>query len=274
MIVSALLALAHEPASNPWRLASLLLLILCAGLIVSCIVRTRRRGRDRLIGSLASGVAHDLNNLLTVIRGEVELLQRAESCPIWGDPAVPVYHATDRAAALTRRLADLGRGRDGRRERVDLAGFLQGRHALLRATLGRDSTLSLQLDSTRAPVELDPLELEEVLLNLALNARDAMPQGGNLRIRLHQFARGHVALEVADDGVGMTSELRRRIFARGTSTKGEGHGIGLNHVRRLVHRNGGQISCISRPGAGTTFTLRFPLASNRSTQAPSAALAG
>jgi PAS domain S-box-containing protein len=227
------------------------------------------------IGRLAGGVAHDFNNLLTAILGHVELGQKALEAghPLHADLA-EVHRAGMRAANLTRQLLAFARQQMIEPRLVDLNGLLSGMDALLRRLAGETVTIRTELAPRLWAVRADPGQLEQVAMNLVVNARDAMPNGGTLTIRTtHARVRpdepaadgsvpagDYVLLEVADSGVGMSESVRSRIFEPffTTKEKGRGTGLGLATSYGIVKQSGGYISASSREGEGTMFRIYLP----------------
>jgi PAS domain S-box-containing protein len=225
------------------------------------------------VGHLAGGLAHDFNNVLTAIRGYSELLRLDLD-----DPAVArqdlqhIEAAVDRASAVTRKLLALSRNQPVQRTAVDVNAVARDLQPLLRQLLTDRIEVSLELDPQAWPVRADQGQLEQVLLNLATNARDAMPDGGRLRIatgRLAQAAPGtgvagspsdYTTIDVSDEGHGMTPEVRARIFEPffTTKTRERGMGLGLAVVMGIVSDSGGRIEVASTPGVGTNFRVLLP----------------
>ena len=226
------------------------------------------------VGRLAGGVAHDFNNLLTIIISSAELMREDPDAPYAGELLDDILDAGRRGASLTRQLLAFTRQEVVEPRVVDLAGVVSDTQKLLRRLIGEDVELSVRLDSAAAPVRVDPGQWTQVLLNLAVNARDAMPTGGTLRIetravvadgallRAHPALREGVyaVLSVTDSGGGMTPEVRARLFEPFFTTKprGKGTGLGLAVVYGVVHQAGGEIEVDSAPGRGTTFTVYVP----------------
>jgi len=229
------------------------------------------------IGRLAGGIAHDFNNLLTAINGYAELMLMdfdAGEVPT-RDSAEQIARAAGRAASLTGQLLAFSRKQVLRPQVIDLNEVVGGM-AMLARMLGEDVVLSTAFDSELAPTLADPTQIEQVVLNLALNARDAMPNGGSLMLRTAPFELGeheerphpdlkpgsYVALTVRDTGVGIEPELAANIFEPFFTTKGvgEGTGLGLATVEGIVSQSGGVVWVDSTPGEGTTFTVCLPLA--------------
>jgi signal transduction histidine kinase/ActR/RegA family two-component response regulator len=218
------------------------------------------------LGRLAGGVAHDFNNLLTAILGNLELarMDLPEGSPVQQN-LDEVQHASESAKALVRQLLLFGRKQAGEAMAVDLRLALTDATRLLRRLLGEDIKISLELPSDAVFLKLDPMQLEQVVVNLAVNARDAMPHGGTLSIDVRRRAPGQVRLSVSDTGVGMTDEVRARVFEPFFTTKplGKGTGLGLALVFAVVRQNGGTVNVDSELGRGTTFTIDFPEAEAR-----------
>jgi two-component system cell cycle sensor histidine kinase/response regulator CckA len=220
------------------------------------------------IGRLAGGVAHDFNNLLTVILGYCELLRMRQR---GGTDLEEINNAARRASQLTRQLLAFSRRQVLQVETLDINGLIRGLNRMLRRIIGEDVVLDTSLADDFLWVVADVGQMEQVLLNLVVNARDAMPTGGTLRImtRVVEHAPAHgaaaprqsVELTVSDTGVGMTEDIRSRIFEPFFTTKGDaGTGLGLATVYGIVTQTGGDISCTSGVGQGTTFHVWLPLA--------------
>jgi PAS domain S-box-containing protein len=227
------------------------------------------------IGGLAAGVAHDFNNLLSVILGRAHLLLARLPAE---DPlrrhARLIYQTGERAAALTRQLLAFSRKQVLKPKVLDLNSVVTAMEKILRRLIGEDIELVTTLDPDLGAVEADPGQLEQVILNLAVNARDAMPQGGTLQITTANVEPGEAApytgggsaaapfvvLSVRDSGVGMSAETQARIFEPFFTTKApdKGTGLGLSTVYGIVTQSGGHVSVASAPGQGATFFVSLP----------------
>ncbi len=238
----------------------------------------RHAQRMEALGRLAGGVAHEVNNMMTVVLGFADLLAQApELNEEHRDDVRHVIEAADRASAISRQLLAYGRQQILRPEPVDLNHLIQRVVGLLRPLLAAVVTVQIDLgDNDADGVYADPGQLEQVLINLALNARDAMPDGGTLRLTTRfqevppevaayhlgfELPRGrHALLTVADSGVGMDAETLAQAFDPFFTTKpiGKGTGLGLATVYGIVKQSGGYIWAESDPGRGTTFTVCLP----------------
>jgi PAS domain S-box-containing protein len=228
------------------------------------------------VGRLAGGVAHDFNNLLTAIMGYGELLLMKITDQSQVRLIDQIMHVCERAATLIRQLLALSRRQPLRPVFLDLNKVVEGMEQLLQRVIGEDIQLYIDLEPGRPWVKADPGQLEQVIVNLAVNARDAMPRGGNLHIKTcHETldeARAEtirearpgtfVVLQVADTGMGIEREVRERIFEPFYTTKGpgEGTGLGLATVYGIVTQHEGWINVSSEPGRGASFKIYFPVA--------------
>jgi len=213
------------------------------------------------IGRLAGGVAHDFNNLLMVISASTEsVLLELEGGSTLRPRLEQTKHAVARAAALTQQLLTFSRRQQPSLRAVDLNAQLEATCSMLRRLIGENVTIEVAPAPELPPVSADPVQLDQVLLNLALNARDAMPDGGTLGFTTRAGAEETVELLVSDTGVGMEEETLERLFEPFFTTKqpGRGTGLGLATVYGIVTRSGGSMRVESVPGRGTTFVLSLP----------------
>jgi len=227
------------------------------------------------VGRLAGGVAHDFNNLLTVIQGYNEMLREQVSSDEQAvDYTSEVQRAADRASALTNQLLAFSRRQMVLPRVVNLNESVAQIEKMLRRIIGEDIRLEIKLGENLAPVNVDPSHIDQVIMNLAVNSRDAMPGGGHLTIETAnveltaEYAGAHhgvtpgpyVMLAVSDSGSGMDAATRARIFEPFFTTKeqGKGTGLGLSIVYGIVKQNQGEILVYSEPGKGTTFKIYFP----------------
>ena len=225
----------------------------------------RQSQKLEAIGRLTGGIAHDFNNLLMVASSGIELLDRTDDPKRRQTLSAGIRQAVERGAALTRQLLAFARRSPLRAEVLDLRRHIEGLRFLLERSLREDIEVVLDLPDDLWPVEADRGELELALLNLAVNARDAMPQGGRLTVSGCNLpgegeARDRVCLKIADTGAGMSDVVASRVFEPFFTTKevGRGTGLGLSQVYGFVRSSGGDISVESREGEGSTFTLCLP----------------
>ncbi len=224
----------------------------------------RQAQKQEAMGRLAGGVAHDFNNLLTTILGYSELIagQLADSPEILV-AVEEIAKAGRRGAALTRQLLTFSRRQALNPQPVDLNRAVAGVEGMLRQLIGEDIEIVTRLRATRGVVVMDLGHLEQVIVNLAVNARDAMPAGGRLAIETADGGPGQeVVLSVTDNGTGMDEATRSQIFEPFFTTKeqGRGTGLGLSTVYGIVQQSGGRIEVASEPGRGSRFAIHLPLA--------------
>jgi len=220
----------------------------------------RQTQKLEALGRLAGGIAHDFNNLISVILGQAMLAQRRinASDPLAKDLA-KIIRASERAAALTQQLLAFGRSQVTRDEILDLNSVVEETARMIERVIGEDIELTLQLAPEAGSVNGDRTQLEQVLMNLAVNSRDAMPEGGRLTIATDTIGPGKVQLRVSDSGVGMSEETRQRAFEPFFTTKGErGNGLGLSTVYGIVTSAGGSIDVVSKPGQGCSVRISYP----------------
>ena len=234
------------------------------------------------IGRLAGGIAHDFNNLLTLIVAAADSLRltvehTGEGC----EDLDVIVDATKRGSAITRRLLAFGRQQERREEAIDLNALAIDLSRMLKRLIDEDITLKLDLDTRIPAVGADPVQVEQIIMNLVLNARDAMPGGGTLTLETREARKSDrpaapadagdmVALRVIDTGIGFDESVRRQLFEPFFTTKpvGKGTGLGLATVYGLVNQNKGDISVHSVPGEGAAFTVFLPIARGASQPAP------
>jgi len=246
-------------------------------------VTARRQTEERLrqaqtmaaVGRLTAGVAHDFNNLLAAITGNAEILHNLlGDDPAHGRRLAMILQTAGRGADLVRRLLAFSRKQELAPVQIDLNQVVRGMGDLLRATLGRATRVETKLEPALWPALIDPVQIEHVILNLAINARDAMPDGGTLTIATSNTTLGHqdatvdlpvgdyIVVSVIDTGTGMTEEVQRNAFEPFFTTKppGQGSGLGLSQVYGLASQSGGGVRIDSVVGKGTTVGVLFPRA--------------
>jgi len=252
--------------------------------VIAVDVTARKRAEEDLrtaqkmeaIGRLAGGVAHDFNNLLTVILSHTAFALEEETRPDQREDLQTVENAAKHAADLTRQLLAFSRKQVLRPGVVDVNKRVTGLATMLRRLLGEDIRLERRLAKDARPVEIDPVQLEQIVMNLTINARDAMPDGGHLTIATWNLARENqatipglagkseqfVVVAVSDTGTGMDERTMAQIFEPFFTTKGRerGTGFGLATVYGIVKQCGGDIHVASEPGRGTTFEVYLPCA--------------
>jgi len=236
-------------------------------------LQLRQAQKMEVLGQLTSGVAHDFNNLLAAIIGNVYLLEISDHLsPQDRRFVVRVRKAADRGATLTGRLLAFARRQSLAPQAVAIDKLIEDMADLIEYSIGNSVMLELDLDVTQERIWVDKAQLEHALLNLVINARDAMPDGGRLGLRTRADPqRRMVCIEVSDTGRGMDASTRERIFEPFFTTKGLGSGLGLSIVYGFVKQSGGDISLSSNVGLGTAFTLSLPIAAEQI--APSEAIA-
>ncbi len=248
--------------------------------------RLRQSQKMEAVGQLAGGIAHDFNNLLTAIFGYCDLVLDHECATdeAFREDLLEIRHAAERAHDLTRQILAFSRRQALRPEVVSLNTVFKATEPLLRRTLGEDIDLETRLSPDAGLVEIDVHQFEQVLLNLVINARDAMRSGGRLTVETgetdldEEYCATHadarpgrcVMMAVSDTGTGMDAETLSHIFEPFFTTKppGEGTGLGLSTVYGIVRQSGGSISVYSEPGSGTSFKVYLPVAQARPAAVP------
>jgi two-component system cell cycle sensor histidine kinase/response regulator CckA len=214
------------------------------------------------IGKLAGGIAHDFNNLMTAVIGYSDLLLQQSGPDGRGREKVEaIRDSAVRASELTRQLLAFSRRQIMQTQEIDLRNVVEKMDTLLRRLIGEDVRLQTLIGSEPVIVRADETQLEQVVMNLAVNARDAMPEGGTLTVSI--LTDGDAAvLSVIDDGLGMDEETQSMIFEPFFTTKplAEASGLGLSTVHGIVGQTGGTVHVDSEPGRGTIFTIRLPMA--------------
>ncbi|MBR0809899.1 response regulator [Bradyrhizobium diazoefficiens] len=243
--------------------------------------RLRHSAKMEAIGRLTAGIAHDFNNLLTVVLGNLESVQRrfADLDPVVVRALGNATRGAQQAAVLTERLLAFARRKPLEPRLLDLDAVISRMTDLLQRTLGERIIVRARIGAGLWPVEADPTELEAAILNLAVNARDAMPSGGELIIETANIELGvdpeaaesetkagpHVLISIADSGSGMPPEVLRHVFEPffTTKTDGRGTGLGLSQVYGFARQSGGYVEVFSQPDVGTTVGIYLPKAARR-----------
>ena len=235
--------------------------------------RLEQTERMEAVGQLASGVAHDFNNLLTIIKGYSSLLMERNPDGRDGHAAKEIRQAADRAASLTHQLLAFSRKQTLQPRVLDVNTVVRGLEAMLRRLLTENVDLVIRTSPDIGFVKADPVQMEQVLINLVVNARDAMPKGGRLIIATEGcagrkdlgdkekiFASPYATLSVSDTGIGMDAVTQARIFEPFFTTKeiGKGTGLGLATVYGIIKQSNGHIEVESEPGKGSTFRISLP----------------
>ena len=235
----------------------------------------QRMQKVDMMGRLAAGIAHDFNNILTAIVGYADLLAHENLPGRTIDDVAEIRRAAERAAGLTRQILAFTRHETPSTDLVDVNAVVGDVSRMLRRLIDENIALDVDCGAPSSTVRTDAGQLEQVLINLVINARDAMPGGGRISISTRSFVGDvgqggahsgrrtgeYIALEVADTGEGMTDEVRARVFDPFFTTKpvGQGTGLGLAVVSSIVGRSNGHILVDSAPGRGTTFTVLLPV---------------
>ena len=231
----------------------------------------RQAQKMEAVGRLATGIAHDFNNLITVLLGySDELIEQVPEGSEWQRSAIEIRRAAERASGLTQQLLAFSRRQAAVAHTVDLNLVVANMEDLIRRLVGPEIRLEFSFDPNLANIRADGAQVGQVLMNLVVNARDAMPRGGLLTIETANVELGsehldvipgpHVSLCVRDSGVGMAPEVRNRLFEPFFTTKGSGQGtgLGLSMVQGIVRQSGGHILVESEPGTGSAFHVYFP----------------
>jgi CheY-like chemotaxis protein len=221
------------------------------------------------VGRLAGGVAHDFNNILGIISGHAELLESTVTGQVERGRAEKIISATEKAASLTRQLLAFGRKQVMSPKLLDLATVLEGLSSMVDCLMGAEVQISIQANKQLGLVRADQSQMEQVIMNLTANAREAMPEGGRLTITIDscqsssddpELPRGeYTRLSVSDTGAGMSEEVQSRIFEPFFTTKMTGSGLGLSTVYGIVKQSGGYITVCSAPQQGSTFSVYLPV---------------
>ena len=231
----------------------------------------RQAQKMEAVGRLATGIAHDFNNLITVLLGySDELIEHVADDSEWKRPAQEIRRAAERASGLTQQLLSFSRRQASVPQTVDLGVTVAKMEDLVRRLLGPEIRLEFRLAPGLAPIRADASQMGQIVMNLVVNARDAMPEGGAITVETANVTLGadnldvipgpHVMLAVHDTGIGMSPEVRKRLFEPFFTTKetGQGTGLGLSMVHAIVRQSGGHLAVESEPGKGSTFRLYFP----------------
>ena len=224
-----------------------------------------RAQRVEIVGTVAGGIAHEFNNVLTAVMGHASLLAPGD------EHRDKILQLAERAAALSRQLVGFGRIQPNDPQQIYLYHLIEQNEPMLRSVIGDSIQLEIELEPELGPVKADPVQLQQLLLELVVNARDAMSAGGRLTIalRAHQTPPGEsdktppwIQLSVSDTGTGIAPEVRSRLFEPFFTTKppGQGTGLGLASVALIAEQNNGWLDCDTEEGRGSTFTLYLPLA--------------
>jgi signal transduction histidine kinase len=246
----------------------------------------RQVQRVEAVGQLTGGVAHDFNNLLTILLGNLELLQSNSQAAPFAARLATMRAAAERGASLIGHLLAFARRQPLQPRAVDLGALVHAMQPLLQSAVGSQIGLAFELDDHAPAALVDPAQIELVILNLAINARDAMPAGGTLRLEVGAIqleASPHpdaphpgtyAFLRVIDSGIGMTEDVRSRAFEPYFTTKplGTRSGLGLSQVYGVARQSGGQVRIDSRLGAGTTITVILPVAESVEPEVPAVAM--
>ena len=229
----------------------------------------RHSQKMEAVGRLAGGVAHDFNNILGIISGYAELLQLNAADPGQKNRADKILAAIEKAALLTKQLLAFGRKQVMSPKLLDVSSIISDVNSMVHCLVGAETQVLIHAQEKLGLIKADLGQLSQVILNLAANARDAMPNGGVLAIRIEGYrSRGnssqippgeYILISVRDTGMGMDQETQSRIFEPFFTTKKNGTGLGLSTVYGIVKQSGGHINVQSEPGVGTTFDIYLPV---------------
>jgi two-component system cell cycle sensor histidine kinase/response regulator CckA len=218
----------------------------------------RQAQKMEAVGRMAGGIAHDFKNILAAVNGYAELLAHRLGDDPRGDYARQISRASARGAAMVQQLLAFSRRQELKPQLLDLNGVVEESETMLRQLLGRRVRLVIELSADAGQVTADPVQLQQVLLNLGVNARDAMDGQGSLMIATAR-QDGFGVIRVRDTGHGMDAETQARIFEPFFTTKGaQGTGLGLSTAYGIVTQSGGKVEVESAPGQGAQFTIRLP----------------
>jgi len=241
----------------------------------------RQSQKMEAVGRLAGGVAHDFNNILGIISGYAELLYLQATHHADRARAERIVSATEKAASLTHQLLAFGRKQVMSLKLLDVAEIMEGLISMVHCVMSDEVQVIVEAGNDLGLVRADQSQLEQVILNLTTNAREAMPEGGTLTITIEKQANlegspelpagSYIRLAVRDTGAGMTPEIQRHIFEPFFTTKRNGSGLGLSTVYGIVKQSGGYIAVESAPQQGSTFSVYLPLAADNMTERPLAA---
>ncbi len=223
--------------------------------------RAQQHDRDSDAARLARGIAHDFNNLLAIIGGYVQLAHGRTTDPTASTYLREAELACQMGARLTQRIMTFAEDRHLSPVKIDIFELLTKHAALLRNILGQAVTLTIDVASSARPVFADPSALENAIVNLCLNARDALPDGGTVIIRaVYMSAEDKIRITVGDNGSGMAADVMARAFLPFFTTKdpGRGTGLGLATVKGFANQSGGSAKIESQPGKGTTVSIYLP----------------
>ncbi len=239
----------------------------------------RQSQKMEAVGQLAGGVAHDFNNLLTVINGYCELILSKNLAPGLEDSIEEIEKAGKKAARLTSQLLAFSHKQIVKPEIININQLINNQMKMLRRLLGEDIEIAILLSPTIEPIKVDPGQMDQIIMNLAVNSRDAMPDGGKLTIETvvkefgEEYLKDHagtkpgkyVMIAISDTGFGMNKETQRQIFEPFFTTKGKhkGTGLGLATVYGIVKQSNGFIYVYSEEGIGTTFKIYFPVVNEK-----------